>query len=657
MPGDPHVDRLRVELERLMPSANAEGAGPERFAELLGMFLANVPDFILLLATDGTILFLNRARPGKTIQEIVGHNIAEYDPDGAGSIRESVDRVVATGQTLTVESRATFTDGSVHDFLTRLAPVCHDGRIVAVGSIATEITAQKRADAAPRDSEETLRLPVAATGMGLWSWDIERDVVFWDEPMCRIWGVTGDTVPQDQDSYLALIHPEDRARVVDIIAGVVQCGFYPDFEHRIVRPDGTVRRVLTKGTITFTEAGKPDRLVGGVLDVTEQRAIEERSRQTQKLEAIGQLSAGVAHNFNNLLTAILPNIELALVDAPPATAAYLRGAQEAGLRAAELVRQLVTFAGRDRPSRKRADDVRALVERTVAICRRAFDRSVELSSHCPDEPLPALADATQLEHALLNLLINARDAVTEPEITIRRVRVEVERVTARGLVMSAIGLEVGRPYVRVRVIDSGVGMDAATQNRIYEPFFTTKEVGKGTGLGLSTARTIVEEHGGVLECSSTKGAGTTFSVYLPLASSVDPGAAAAVVVEKKRGTETILVVDDEAPVREVVRAMLESAGYTVLVAPGGREALDLLSSEDVRRRVALVLLDVTMPGMSGDTTRRHLRELAPDLKIAYFSGHALEASDDVAGVFPKPISQAALVRGIRALLDPSGTRR
>jgi CheY-like chemotaxis protein len=296
-----------------------------------------------------------------------------------------------------------------------------------------------------------------------------------------------------------------------------------------------------------------------------------------------------------------------------------------------------------------------LIERTVAICRRAFDRSIELSSHCPDEPLVAVADATQLEHALLNLLINARDAVTEPEVTTRRVRVEVERVTAQGPAMSAIGLEGGHAYVRIRVIDSGVGMDAATQSRIYEPFFTTKEVGKGTGLGLSTTRTTVEEHGGVLECSSTKGVGTTFSAYLPLATTIDPRAAATVDADEKRGTETILVVDDEAPVREVVRAMLESAGYTVLVAPGGREALELLASEDVRRRVALVLLDLTMPGMSGDTTRRHLRELAPNLKIAYFSGHALEASDDVAGVFAKPIGHAALVRGVRELLDLNGT--
>ena len=278
-------------------------------------------------------------------------------------------------------------------------------------------------------------------------------------------------------------------------------------------------RASRQGSVVRAPDGSSERLVGGCLDVTEQREIEERARQTQKLEAIGQLSAGVAHNFNNMLMVILPNLELALAEVSAEQVPILQSAHDAALRAAELVRQLMTFAGRARSREKRVDDVRSLVDRTVVMCRRAFDPRIELTSHLSEHAEPVLADNMQLEQALLNLLINARDAVMDAKTDTMQVRVKVERIHGPVLRTLKPHVEPGRAYVCIRVVDNGIGMDGATQSRIYEPFFTTKDVGGGTGLGLSTARAILQEHGGVLECASVPGRGSTFSAYLPLAAS------------------------------------------------------------------------------------------------------------------------------------------
>ncbi|HVU00328.1 MAG TPA: ATP-binding protein [Polyangiaceae bacterium] len=651
MGADPQIERLRAELARLVSAASAAGGGAEQFVALFGLFLANVPDFIVMFAMDGTILFLNRARPGKTIAEVVGTNVFDYLGTESDRIRAVIDRVAATGDTVSLESHARYTDGTKHDFLTRISPVVEGGRILALVSIATEITAQKQAEAALRDSEEKLRLAVAATSMGLWSWDAKKDEIAWDDAMCRIWGVTQDTAPRTREAYLRTIHPEDQALQRDAISRAVKSGDFPDRQYRVVRPDGTVRRTLSKASVTRAADGSIEKLVGGVLDITEQREFEDRVRQTQKLEAIGQLSAGVAHNFNNMLTVILPNIELAMADASPESASMLRSAREAALRAAELVRQLVAFAGRSRQTERRAEDVRLVVERAVTMCRRAFDQSIEVSVLCPPEEQPVLSDAAQLEQALVNLLINARDAVLESDVAPKKIAIEVERVQAPATELPE-GLDAERKYVAIRVVDNGVGMSAATSARLYEPFFTTKDVGKGTGLGLSTARATVREHGGVIDCRTVPGAGTTFALFLPLVAPVAPVEQATVGRDAPRsGSHRILVIDDELPVREVTRRMLEREGYVVHVAASGREALALLADDALLRSIDLVLLDRSMPVQSGEAVRAELAKLAPRLKVAYFSGHADGVPGDVVGVVEKPVTYDGLMARVRELLE------
>jgi PAS domain S-box-containing protein len=362
--------------------------------------------------------------------------------------------------------------------------------------------ADEVASAALRDSEEKLRIAVAASGMGLWEWDLLADTVHWDDTMVAIWGVTRQTIPSDRHAYMATIHPDDRLLVGEAIGQALATGTYASLEHRLLRPDGGQRRVVARASVLRDERDRVIKLIGGALDVTDERELEARHQEAQHLEAIGRLSAGMAHNFNNVLTAILPNLELALPEVDASAAEFLQTAREAALHAAGLVRQLVSLAGRGERGKRQAQDVRPIVERTVALCRQTFDRRITITvKSSPDELLVELNDS-EFEHVLVNLLLNARDAVTHAGQAAPRVQVSVLQNQAE---------------VIVRVADNGTGMDTATRAKAFEPFFTTKDNHLGAGLGLSTSRTIVNELHGAIECYSAPEAGTRIDVRLPLA--------------------------------------------------------------------------------------------------------------------------------------------
>ena len=414
-------------------------------------------------------------------------------------------------------------------------------------------------------------------------------------------------------------------------------------EYRIVRSDGAVRWVMAKGTVLG------EIVLGAVIDVTERRQRDEQLRQTQKLEAVGQLTAGIAHNFNNMLMGMLSSLELAARRAPPELESPLQGAEQSAQRAAHLVRQLMTFAGRNRPTTRSVESIDLLVERAVAFCRTTFDRRIAFDTDY-EASARARVDPAQVEQALLNTLINARDALAG---------IEAPRVAVRVDVVSAGAPELeGRPgdHVRVRVTDNGVGMDATTATRIFEPFFTTKPLGKGTGLGLATTRAIAIEHGGFVSCDTVPRQGTTFSLYLPRVSAAvdEPRTGTNELGVGVRGTETILVVDDEASIRHVVSLMLSSAGFTAKVASSGEEALELLGDARLASGVALVLLDVSMPGISGLALRRRVRELAPRARVVYFTGYAFEAFDSDDAVLEKPATESRILGTIREVLDRPG---
>jgi CheY-like chemotaxis protein len=349
-----------------------------------------------------------------------------------------------------------------------------------------------------------------------------------------------------------------------------------------------------------------------------------------------------------MLMALLPNLELAARRAPSDLAPLLHDAQRSAARAAEVVGQLMTYAGSRRASARRAEPLGDLVARTLSLARTTFDARITVEVQA-GAGVVAMVDATQIEQALLNLLINARDALTDTATITPTIAVEVG-----GVAEGAPELEgrAGR-WARLRISDNGVGMSPETLQRLYEPFFTTKETGKGTGLGLATTHGIVRDHGGFIACRSEPGRGTTFSLYLPAASS---GAAAA---EHDTGARApagrasrkavVLVVDDDVLVRKAITMLLQDAGFAVESAASGEEALRIISAAETERPISLVLLDVSMPGIPGPLLRGRLRELVPEVPVIYLTGYAYQAADG-ALVLEKPVSAQQLVSAVEAAL-------
>ena len=531
-----------------------------------------------------------------------------------------------------------------------LAPIRMGDAIIGTLGVNIDVTDRKRADAARlralealRESEEKLRLVVRTSGIGLWSWDVRADRVTWEDELCAIFGLPPGGGPVDREAYLALLLTEDRDRARATIARGLQVGAW-EGEHRIVRPDGAVRWVMTSGTVLHAEAREI--VVGAVIDVTERRERDERLRQAQKLEAVGQLTAGIAHNFNNMLMGILPNVELAGRSAPPGIVPFLKSAEHSALRAADLVRQLTTFAGRSRRQARTVEPIAPLVERSVALCRTTFDQRIAFVTRVETSARVRI-DAGQIQQALLNLLINARDALEHPDVVAPRVTVEIDVVGA-----GAPELD-GREgdFVRVRIGDNGVGMNPAPLARLYEPFFTTKDVGRGTGLGLATTHAILREHDGLITCSSAARRGTTFSLYLPRESEAVTPASTSIPAPSTRGTESVLVIDDEPAVRKVASEILADAGFDPRAVASGEEAVALLADARTAAAVRVVLLDVSMPGMPPRDLRARLRTLAPDARVVYFTGYALDAADPGDAVLEKPVTRDRLLAMIRHVLD------
>jgi two-component system cell cycle sensor histidine kinase/response regulator CckA len=381
-------------------------------------------------------------------------------------------------------------------------------------------------------------------------------------------------------------------------------------------------------------------------DVTERRELEERMRHAQKMDAIGQLTAGIAHNFNNMLTGILPCVELALRDASPRSRSFLENARDAAERAARMVRQLLLFAGAEDALERRHEDVAEVVERTVQFFRATLERRIGLElSGAPELPRTAL-HATQLEQAVLNVLINARDALEGVYDRKLRIRVTVQAMSAAELLR--FGELAHARYVVVSVEDNGSGMDEQTRRRIFEPFYTTKEAGRGTGLGLAMVYGVLREHGGFVECESVPGQGTTFFLGVPVVEG------APLIVERERdepviadARATLLLVDDEEVVLSAVGTLLRDAGYDVIVARDGQEALHVF--ERCHAGIDLVLLDQSLPILPGSVVLAGLLGIDPRVTVVSFSGHATPLPGAVASL-DKPVNSRRLLGTVREVL-------
>ena len=384
---------------------------------------------------------------------------------------------------------------------------------------------------------------------------------------------------------------------------------------------------------------------------------EEHSRQKQKLEVLGQLTVGIVHNFNNLLSGILPSIELALQESPPKTASRLEDAYEACIRAGELVHQLTRFAGRKDEDSARSCDPREAITHALNICRQTFDRTISIDFECEgDIPFIGIS-SNQLEQVILNLCLNARDALG-PTITSPRLAIKVlhRKSLPPSVHLPSASGEHPSPssmgFFEIVVEDNGIGMDEDTSRRCLEPFFTTKDLPRGTGIGLSSTLGIVQEHGGELMIDTAPEKGCRVSIYLPASKTLP----AVPIVDEKQSplaplSHSLLVVDDETLVRQCIGRMLERAGCSVYFARCGEEAIQQFHEH--RSDIDAVLLDLSMPDMRGEVVLRRILEIDPGMPVACLTGYSPRQIDEpgFAEIIAKPILYRDLVGAVRRLVE------
>ena len=527
-----------------------------------------------------------------------------------------------------------------------------EGRVIGTLSSGTDLTERNQAVDALRTAEERMRFALQSANVGIWDMDYTTGLHRWSETLEAHYGLQPGTFGGTFEAFVERIHPDDRESVMDTVQNASKSGADFSVQNRSIWPDGTVRWLSGAGRVHLGEHGEPVRAVGITLDVTERHTLEEQYQQAQKMEAVGRLAGGVAHDFNNLLTVILGNCELLLTDLGPndARQADVVEIQKAGLSAAGLTRQLLAFSRKEiiEPTLL---DLNEVVDGMRAMLRRLIGEDVNVGLTLGPGPALVKADRGQVEQIVLNLAVNARDAMPRGgTLTIETANVELDEDYAK----KHVSLKPG-PYVALTVTDTGTGMTPQVQARLFEPFFTTKEVGKGTGLGLASVHGIVERSGGSVDVDSEVGRGTSFKVYFPRAGTAETFVNAAPPVSRPRvGAQTVLLVEDAEELRQLTTRLLERQGYTVLVAANAMEALGLFERNTA---IDVLLTDVVMPGDSGPELVSWLVQQRPLLKVIYMSGYTEEAIVDHGVVNPgiaflhKPFTAEALGRKLREVLD------
>jgi PAS domain S-box-containing protein len=572
------------------------------------------------------------------------------DPADADFYRACDRQVIESGQPLlNFEEKQTRPDGT-RTLLTSKVPLRDAaGAVVGVLGIYQDITSRKRAEEALRASERHLRAIIETTPECVKI--IARDGTLIEMNHAGLAMVEAESFADLAGKpALDLVAPEYREAYRDLHRAVCE-GKKQTLEFDIIGLKGTRRRLETQAA-PIQDPGGDVRHLGITRDVTEQRRMEEQARHSTKMEAIGRLAGGIAHDFNNLLTVINGFAELLMqgLAERPDDQSLAEEIVKAGQRAADLTRQLLAFSRRQMLS-PRVIDLNGLLADLSKMLPRLIDESIELHMTPSRQPLRVKADPGQIEQVIVNLAVNARDAMPHGgKLTIETREVELDSEYARK-----------RPDVRpgrhalIAVSDTGAGMDAAPLARIWEPFFTTKGPEKGTGLGLATVYGIIKQSGGHVDAYSEVDVGSTFKIYLPCAEGPVGHTAAEAATGAPGGTETILLVEDEDAVRDLTNRVLGSRGYQVLVARDGAEALELASRHE--GVIHLLITDVIMPGMSGREVARALTQARPDIRVLYVSGYTDDAVvrhgilEERTPFLQKPYGLDVLARKVREVLD------
>jgi len=465
----------------------------------------------------------------------------------------------------------------------------------------------------------------------------QRRFTYVSPVVATVTGYSPEEYYTDPDLGFKIVHPEDRHLLESALKGDSRPGVTVTM--RWTHKNGAVIWIEQRSAVVKDQSNQAVAIEGIARDISERRQLEDQLRHSQKMDAIGRLTAGVAHDFNNLLTVINGYSDLSLREIPAGSPIRpkIDEVRKAGDQAAALTRQLLAF-GRKQVSQLKLVDVNAAVSSNSSILRRLIGEDIELVSVLAPALRPITADEGQIEQVLLNLAVNARDAMS------RGGKLTIQTANAPG-----------GDQILLTVSDTGCGMDEATRSRVFEPFFTTKESGRGTGLGLSIVSSIIKQNGGWIELDSTPGDGTTFRIGLPISETPALALTAPAVGEGRTGSETILVVEDDAAVRDLICTILQQAGYRVMPARHGEHALEIWQQH--RDRFELVITDLVMPHMSGPAFVEKLRGLGSEVRVLFTSGYADDAVarhgdlDPEVPFIRKPFSSESLLQGVRQALD------
>lgn len=532
--------------------------------------------------------------------------------------------------------------------------------------LTREVTDRRQAEDNLKHSEAQLAKAQSIARLGSWEWDIVQNKVTWSDETKRLYGFNEQDMGANMDRCLERVHPEDRAAVQLALNEAVRTGGPYVCDHRALLPDGTIRMMHGIGEIITDEKGKAVRIIGTTQDITEAeraeealRRSEEQLRQSQKMEAVGRLAGGVAHDFNNLLTVIncYSAMSLRQMENNHPLRKHIEEIRAAAERAASLTGQLLAFS-RKQILQPRIVNLNNIVSGMEKMLHRLIGEDIELCTLFEPELGHVKADPSQIEQVILNLAVNARDAMPRGgKLTIQTANVALEQKTR----FRNRDLNVGE-YVMLAITDTGVGMTEETKAHLFEPFFTTKGIGRGTGLGLATCYGIICQSDGDIRVYSEVNCGTTFKIYLPLVDApASSNGSAADSDALPSGTESVLIVEDESAVRRLAASVLRMSGYRVQEA---RDAIEAYALIKANQPFDLVVTDVIMPKMSGKELYDQIKAIAPRIKVLFMSGYTDDALAHHGVLGPelsfleKPFSPSQLARKVREVLDkPAGRSR
>jgi two-component system, cell cycle sensor histidine kinase and response regulator CckA len=646
------VSRENVSWETDLLWKNREN--PETRRQYLEQIFLTAPDGMTVVDRYDRALCVNEAFQrmfGYKSADILGQSIdALIVPEERQAEARWIAESVARGESVTIETQRKRQDGNWIEVSILNAPLMAEGKNIGSYAVYHDISQRKKAAALnSAHSEARYRSLVQSSAYGIYRSSLEGKFLDVNPALIAMLGYeSAEEVLRLDPQRDVFLNGEEQARLIEEFR---RTGRMDGIEVRWKRKNGSAItvRVSGKAVISGDEAELMEAIAE---DVTERRALEEQFRQAQKMEAVGRLAGGVAHDFNNLLMVISGYAEVILESMDPEHPLHgkARAIQQASDRATTLTRQLLAFS-RKQLLELKVVDVNAIIEDMERLLRPLIGENIELVTTLAAGAGHTRADAGQLEQVLMNLVVNAKDAMPDGG----RIAIKTENITLddshRG---DKTFIRLG-DYVMISVADNGLGMNKETQSRIFEPFFTTKEKGKGTGLGLSTVYGIVKQSGGYLMVQSEPGCGTTFTMYLPR---VDEAAESRNVAAAGRvpagGSETVLLVEDEESVRQLVRETLESKGYRVLEADNGEAGLAVAAQ--CQEQIDLVITDVVMPELGGRELAQRLVKQRPHIKVLYLSGYTEDAIANEGTIesgkafLQKPFTLQSLARKVREVL-------